>query len=63
MDTSKLMGLFSNYDDSIQKVILGVLSIEQANISMEKPRVKDEIDNIVSAVTVTVLAKSDSESW
>lgn len=63
MDTSKLMGLFSEYDDSIQKVILGVLAIEQANISMEKPRVKDEIDNIVSAVTATVLAKSDSESW
>lgn len=54
----KLVNLFDTYDPAIKNIILEVLKIEQANISMEKPRVKDDIDAVVTAVTTAELAKS-----
>lgn len=54
----KLVNLFDAYDPAIKTIILEVLKIEQANISMERPRVKDEIDDVVSAVTAAELAKA-----
>lgn len=57
MQREKLANLFEGYDPAIKTIILEVLKVEQANISMEKPRVKDEIDTIVSNVTATELAK------
>lgn len=54
----KLFNLFDAYDPAVKTIILDVLKIEQANISMEKPRVKDDIDAVVSAVTEAELAKS-----
>lgn len=57
----KLVNLFDTYDPAIKTIILEVLKIEQANISMEKPRVKDDIDAVVTAVTTAELAKSGNE--
>lgn len=57
----KLVNLFDTYDPAIKAIILEVLKIEQANISMEKPRVKDDIDAVVAAVTTAELAKSGNE--
>jgi flagellar basal body-associated protein FliL len=62
MQKEKLANLFEKYDPAIKAIILEVLKVEQANISMEKPRVKDEIDTIVSNVTASELAKTTDES-
>ena len=61
MQKEKLANLFEEYDPAIKAIILEVLKVEQANISMEKPRVKDEIDTIVSNVTASELAKTTDE--
>jgi flagellar basal body-associated protein FliL len=61
MQREKLANLFEAYDPAIKTIILEVLKVEQANISMERPRVKDEIDEIVSSVTASQLAKSAGE--
>lgn len=58
MQREKLASLFEAFDPAIRTIILEVLKVEQANISMERPRVKDEIDAIVSSVTASALAKS-----
>lgn len=61
MQKEKLASLFEAFDPAIRTIILEVLKVEQANISMERPRVKDEIDAIVSSVTASELAKSAGE--
>jgi flagellar basal body-associated protein FliL len=61
MQREKLANLFEAYDPAIKTIILEVLKVEQANISMERPRVKDEIDAIVSSVTASELAKTAGE--
>jgi flagellar basal body-associated protein FliL len=61
MQREKLANLFEAYDPAIKTIILEVLKVEQANISMERPRVKDEIDEIVSSVTASQLAKTAGE--
>lgn len=61
MQREKLANLFEEYDPAIKTIILEVLKVEQANISMERPRVKDDIDEIVSAVTASQLAKTAGE--
>ncbi|RKX23627.1 MAG: hypothetical protein DRP47_12535 [Candidatus Zixiibacteriota bacterium] len=61
MQKEKLINLFEGYDPAIRAIILEVLKVEQANISMERPRVKDEIDTIVSTVTANKLAKTADE--
>jgi len=40
--------LFTKYDPTIQTLISEVLTLEQAYISMERPHVKDQIDQIIS---------------
>lgn len=49
MQKERLNNLFETFDPAIRNIILGVLDIEQEHISMEKPRVKDQIDEIVTA--------------
>ena len=61
MQREKLANLFEAYDPAIKTIVLEVLKVEQANISMERPRVKDEIDEIVSSVTASQLAKTAGE--
>lgn len=46
----RLKKLFEDYAPPIQAVISGVLSVEQQYISMERPRVKDDIDYIIDLV-------------
>lgn len=44
----RLALLFTNYDPTIQSVITEILTLEQAYISMEKPHLKEQIDQIIS---------------
>jgi hypothetical protein len=48
MQKERLMNLFETFDPTVRNIILGVLDIEQEHISMERPRVKDQIDEIVT---------------
>lgn len=49
MQKERLNNLFESFDPALRNIILGVLDIEQEHISMERPRVKDQIDEIVTA--------------
>ncbi len=44
----RLNQLFKAYDPAIQSLISQVLMLEQENISLEKPHLKNEIDQIIS---------------
>lgn len=46
----RLNQLFTLYDPAIQTIIAEVLILEQAYISMERPHIKDQIDQIVSRI-------------
>lgn len=59
MHKERLAKLFETFDPDVRSIILGVLDIEQEHISMEKPRVKEHIDEIVSAAAKKELAKED----
>jgi len=50
MHHERLRNLFSNYDPAIQSIIDQVLQLEQAHITMDRPRLKDQIDDIVEEV-------------
>jgi hypothetical protein len=56
MHQERLNNLFESFDPAVRNIILGVLDIEQEHISMEKPRVKEHIDEIIS-----VAAKKEVE--
>ena len=57
----RLKELFADYDPAIQAVISGVLSVEQEHISMQRPRVKDDIDFIIDLVANKELSRIDVE--
>lgn len=46
----RLRQLFASYDPDVQRVVSEVLDLEQRYISNDKPRLKDQIDEIVAAV-------------
>lgn len=50
MHRERLRNLFSNYDAAIQAIIDQVLQLEQEHITMDRPRLKDQIDEIVEDV-------------
>lgn len=54
----RLKALFQTYDPAIQAIISDVLSIEQENISMERPRVKESIDLVIGLVAKRELEKA-----
>lgn len=58
MHKERLKELFKAYDPDVKNIILRVLDIEQENISMEKPRVKEQIDKIISDSANRYLADS-----
>ena len=60
MIKERLSKLFEGYDPAIQAVIAGVLSIEQEHISMKRPRVKDEIDYVVTLVANQELKRASN---
>ena len=45
-----LLELFRECDEDIQEVIADVLILEQEHISMDRPRVKDQIKHIIDRV-------------
>jgi hypothetical protein len=57
----QLKKLFEDYDPAIQAVISSVLSIEQEHISMQRPRVKDDIDFIIELVAKKELNRAGAE--
>ncbi len=44
----RLNQLFKGYDPTIQAIIHDVLILEQEHISLERPRIKDQIESIIS---------------
>ena len=61
MPQEQIRKLFDDYDLAIQEVISGVLTVEQEHISMQRPRVKAEIDTIVTRVAERELARAELE--
>lgn len=59
----RIRKLFDDYDLAIQEVIAGVLTVEQEHISMQRPRVKAEIDSIVTRVAEKELARVKPEEF
>jgi hypothetical protein len=57
----RLKNLFEHHDPEIQAVISGVLSVEQEHISMERPRVRDEIDFVITLVANKKLKEPSTE--
>ena len=55
----RLNQLFTLYDPAIQTIIAEVLTLEQAYISMDRPHIKDQIDQIVSRVASKELERTD----
>ncbi len=47
--------LFANYDTEIQDIISRVLLLEQEHISMKLPRVRAQIDEIISQIASKAL--------
>lgn len=61
MQKERLTNLFETFDPAVRNIILGVLDIEQEHISMERPRVKDQIDEIVTAAAKREVEKLAEE--
>lgn len=61
MHRERLSNLFESFDPTVRSIILGVLDIEQEHISMERPRVKEHIDEIITAAAKKELEKIDEE--
>lgn len=55
----RLRQLFTSYEPDVQRVIAAVLDLEQQHISFERPRLKDQIDDIVTKVAEKKPTKSD----
>ena len=55
----KLNQLFTSYDPAIQTIIAEVLTLEQAYISMDRPHIKDQIDQIVSRIASKEFERAD----
>jgi hypothetical protein len=56
----RLRQLFTAYDPTIQTIISEVLTLEQEHISMERPRIKDQIDEIISRVASKVVERTET---
>jgi len=51
MIRDRLLNLFKQHDQEVQRVIAEVLKLEQENISMERPRgIKEDIKEIIDRV-------------
>jgi len=61
MQKERLSNLFETFDPAVKNIILGVLDIEQEHISMERPRVKEQIDEIITSVAKKEIEKIAEE--
>lgn len=50
MYRDRLRNFFSKYDRAVQLIIEEVLQLEQAYITFDRPRVKDQINDIIEKV-------------
>lgn len=57
----RLNQLFTMYDLTIQALVSEVLTLEQAYISMDKPHIKEQIDQIVSRLASKELDQMDKD--
>ncbi len=46
----RLRELFMAYDQGIQMIVQELLVLEQEYISVERPRIKDQVDDIITRV-------------
>lgn len=60
MNRDRLRSLFSEYEPEIQIIIEQVLQLEQEHITIDRPRLKDRIDEIISAEAKRILGISQS---
>ncbi|WP_322494564.1 hypothetical protein [Chloroflexus sp.] len=58
MSRDLLRRLFSTLDPEIKSVIEQVLQLEQENITMERPRINDRIDEIITEEAKRILGTS-----
>lgn len=61
MHKERLTDLFESFDPAVRNIILGVLDIEQEHISMERPRVKEQIDEIITGAAKKEVEKLATE--
>lgn len=61
MHKERLANLFESFDPAVRNIILGVLDIEQEHISMERPRVKEQIDDIITSAAKKEVEKLPEE--
>jgi len=59
----RLKELFLTYEPAIQRIIHEVGEIEQQHISMERPRVKDQIDEIVTRIARQQLERDGIDEY
>ena len=57
----RLRQLFADYDLAIQSVISDVLTLEQENISIDRPRLKEQIDEIITHIANKELKASEEK--
>lgn len=55
----RLNELFTTYDPVIQSLIAEILILEQANISFERPHLKEQVDQIISRLANKELDRTD----
>ena len=58
---NRLKKLFADYDPAIQKIVLAVGELEQRYISRERPRVKDQIDDIITRIARQQLERDETQ--
>ena len=57
----QLRTLFNSYESPIRQIISDVGELEQRHISMERPRLKDQIDEIITRVANQVLEQNSPD--
>lgn len=55
----RLRQLFVSYEPDVQRVLAEVLDLEQRYISYERPKIKEQIDEIITRVAEKKSAKSN----
>ena len=58
----RLNQLFKAYDPAIQSLISQVLTLEQENISLDRPHLKNEIDQIISQLASKEVDRAGKDS-
>lgn len=62
MPKNRISNLFSSYEPAIQQIVAKVGELEQRHISMERPRIKTQIDEIITRVAMQELEREDVEN-